>query len=299
MTGLWLAVMAMIAGTVGLLLMPLMRRPAAAPARAAFDAAVYRDQLDEVERDVERGLLTFEQADAARTEIQRRLLAAADEAEKTAPAGTAPGRWRMIAAAVAVPVGGLALYLHLGSPEAPDRPLAARPKPAVQATHAGGAGQADMGGMVERLAERLKEDPEDAEGWLMLGRSYRVMERFDGAAEAYGRAVQLGRRGAPILIAYGEVMALAAGGKVAGKPRAVFEEALEKAPNDPRPRFYIAVAQTQEGDLKGALQSWVDLAALSPPDAPWLADVRGRIKKLSEELKVDPATVKPTVSRPE
>ena len=293
MTGLWLAIMAIIAGTMGLLLMPLWRRPAAAPARGDFDAAVYRDQLGEVERDLERGALSAEQAQAARTEIQRRLLATADEAGHGATEPARPA-WPLVAMAVLAAAGGLALYLHLGSPDAPGQPLAERPREAPQAQD-----QAPrVGAMVEALATRLAEDPDDLDGWLMLGRSYRVIERYGEAAEAFQRALKLGSRRPEILIAYGEAVVLAAEGAITEPARAVFEEALGKSPTDPRPRFYIAIGQTQQGDLAAALQTWVDLEAMSPDDAPWLADVRSRIRLLAEELGVDAASVKPTVSPP-
>ena len=293
MTGLWISVAVMIAGALAALVMPFVRHPKAAPARAEFDAAVYRDQIREVDRDVERGLLGLEQAEAARTEIQRRLLTAAmeDEAPTAAPGS---GQWLLGALAVAVPASALALYLHLGSPTAPDQPMAGRPAPAAQAATAGGEEAPDVSGMIDRLAERLAEDPEDLDGWRMLGRSYRVMDRYAESADAYLRAVELSERRGDTLIDYGEALALVAEGHVAGPARTVFEEALGKVPDDPRPRFYIAIAQTQEGDLDGALQSWVDLEAVSPPDAPWLADVRTRMKILGEKLKIDPATIKPT-----
>ncbi len=292
MTGLWIAIAVMLAGTLAALVVPFVRRPRSASARGEFDAAVYRDQIREVDRDAEGGLLDGEQAEAARVEIQRRLLAAAGESESAPTAAPGSGQWLLGAMAVAVPAGAIALYLHLGSPTVPDQPLAGRPAAAV---HGGGDEAADTASMIERLAERLAEKPDDLDGWRMLGRSYRAVDRFAESVEAYRRAVELSGRRGDVLIDYGESLALAARGRVAGTARAVFDEALDKVPDDPRPRFYIAIAQTQEGDLDGALQSWVDLKAMSPPDAPWLADVRARIKVLGEELKIDPATIKPTL----
>jgi cytochrome c-type biogenesis protein CcmH len=301
MTGLWIAVAVMIAGTLGAVLLPFVRQPKPAPARAEFDAAVYRDQIREVDRDAERGLLGEERAEAARTEIQRRLLAAAGEGESGPTAAPGSGQWLLGALAVAVPAGAIALYLHLGSPTAPDQPLAARPaavaqsnQQSAQAAEGSGEEAPDVGGMIERLAERLAEDPEDLDGWRMLGRSYRVIDRYAESADAYLRAVELSKRRGDTLIDYGEALALLAEGHVAGPARAIFEEALGMVPDDPRPRFYIAIAQTQEGDLDGALKSWIELEAVSPPDAPWLADIRARIKVLGEKLGIDPTTIKPT-----
>ena len=290
MTGLWLAVALLTAFVVGLLVMPLLRPGGAAPRRNEYDLAVYRDQLTEVERDAERGLLGGEQAAAARTEIQRRMLVAA-EAETGDPAPPArDGRAAALALVVVVSVGALGVYLHLGSPELPGQPLAER----RDALHAAAGQRADMERLITRLADKMKQSPDDLEGWILLARSYRSQNRFSDAAEAFRRAVDLSDRRADVLAAYGEARVLARNGTVGPEDHAIFKEILAKDPREPRARFYIGAFQAQQGDLKGALQSWIDLLAVSPADAPWLEEVRGQVRNAEQQLGLEAGSTEPS-----
>ena len=235
------------------------------PARAEFDLSVYRDQLAEVDRDRERGLLDTEQAAAARIEVERRMLATAGDRTPEPPAPRQ--RWSRPAAAVLVavlvPAAAFGLYLVLGAPAVPDRPWAERETPGQTA-----AGIATMETAVARLAERLQADPNDADGWILLGRSYVTMERYPEAAEAFRRALALNDADPDLAAAYGEVLVATAGGHVTPEARRAFEDALGAAPDNPKARYYLALDKAQQGDLDGALQGWVDLAKNSPPDAP-------------------------------
>jgi len=250
--------------------------------------------LAEVERDAERGLLGGEQAAASRTEIQRRMLAAA-EPESGAAASPALGGWvTALSLVVAVSVGAVGLYQYLGSPDLPGQPLAER-RDALQAV---AESQAEMERLVDRLAEKMQETPGNIEGWMLLGRSYRSQNRFSDAAEAFRRAVDLSDRPADLLAAYGEARVLARDGTVEPDDRAIFEEILAKDPREPRARFYIGAFQAQQGDLAGALQSWVDLLAVSPADAPWLDEVRGRVANAERQLGLEAGGVKPSAAAP-
>ena len=292
MSALGLAMAVMTAVAVAALVWPLARRRAAEPARAEHDLMVYRDQLDEVERDTERGLLTGEQASAAKIEIQRRILAAAADGadEETSAADGRDGPWAVAVVAAMVPAGAFALYLHLGSPGMVDQPYADRPAQESPAED----GAPDVSQMVERLARRLEENPDDLKGWLFLGRSYMVQERFDDAVQALANASRLGDRRPDIVANYGEALVAAAEGIVTPAARDQFQSSFEGDPLNPKARYYLALALAQEGRMDEALRAWVDLAAVSPPDAAWRAAVLQQIERAAAELGVDPATVKPS-----
>ena len=291
MSALGLAMAVMTAVAVAALVWPLARRRAPGPRRAEHALEVYRDQLDEVERDTERGLLTAEQASAARVEIQRRMLAAADGADEgTSPADGRDGPWVVAVVAALVPAGAIALYLHLGAPGMPDQPPAGRLAEETSAED----GAPDVEGMVERLAQRTEENPDDLKGWLLLGRSYMVQERFDDAVGALGNASLLAGNRPDISANYGEALVAAADGIVTPAARVQFQSSFESDPLNPKARYYLGLALAQEGRLGEALQAWVDLAAVSPPDAEWRAAVLQQIERAAAELGVDPAALKPS-----
>ena len=291
MIALWIAV-AGIAVVLSLLLLLALRPGRARGDRASYDLRVYRDQLDEVGRDRDRGVIGEEQAAAATAEIQRRILALAD-GRQAAPGAASPGqRATVIAVALAAPLAAVALYMHLGSPTVPDRPLAARPQmpTAAQAVEH----SQEMTDMVEKLAARLKQSPADAGGWLLLARSYVTLDRYQDAADAFRAALQYGERLPDIVAAYGEARVMASGGKVDDETLAMFDEVMDKTEVDPRAWFYGALGRAQRGNLPEAMQLWYDLAVVSAADAPWLPDLEERINGIATELKIDPNTLKPS-----
>lgn len=294
MMGLWIAVAGLTAVALGLLLVPLARRqPAALPGRAEFDLTVYRDQLREVDQDLERGLLGAGQAAAARTEIQRRILATTDGGTETptedsgGAAGMA-GNWPLMALiAVLVPAGAVTFYLAIGTPGAPDQPLAER----AAARHSEVASGEQM---VARLAERLVNEPDNLDGWMLLGRSYLTMGRYDDAVGAFSRALEISGNRPDVAATYGESLVAAADTLVTPEAREVFLAVLQDDPVNPTARFFLGLERSQQGDVEGALQAWVDLAALSPADAPWLPALGQRIEDAARQIGVDPQTLEPT-----
>ena len=163
-----------------------LARPAAASgSRAAYDLEVYRDQLKELERERENGLISVTQADAARAEIGRRMLALDSAAAKTADASPAVGgRTRIVAVllALVIPVGALAVYLPLGHPDEPAQPLASRVLPRNDGV------PAEVLAAVDKLKQSLAEQPDSIDGWILLGRTYTRMNRYEEAADAFRHA---------------------------------------------------------------------------------------------------------------
>ncbi|MCB2106283.1 MAG: c-type cytochrome biogenesis protein CcmI [Rhodobacteraceae bacterium] len=253
------------------------------------DMAVFKDQLAEVEREVARGTLNETEAEAAKIEIQRRLLAASKRsAIKEHADGPGLRAGTTAALAVVVPFTALGIYFALGSPTLPDAPAAAR-----IATADGEHGDTEMTAMVAKLAERMQQNPDDAEGWALLGRSYRQLEQYSKARDAYRRVIDLGVRSADILSDYGEMVTATSNGEVTDAALDAFFAALNTDRDEPRARFYIGMAAAQHGDARQAIAIWRDLTASAPQDAPWLEMVRNQMFEVAQATAIMPMTVEP------
>lgn len=288
----WLAIIAMALVAGAALLFPLLRTRAKHDRRADYDLEVYRDQLAELERDLARGVIGEDEAKAARAEIGRRMLAVSqDQSGPSAAPAPSPARPLAIAVAAAVPALAVALYLGLGSPQIPSLPLSAR-----NATEGASAQAArdELARRVANLAQRLQTNTEDLRGWLLLARSLDQLDRNSEAVTAWRQVMRLSGDSAEHSGEYGEALVRAADGVVTPDARAAFERVLAADPLDARARFYVGLAQAQSGDSRAALQSWTDLVAIAPPDAPYLSTVRERIRRTAGEAHIDPDTIKPS-----
>lgn len=246
-----------------------------------MSSAIYRAQLAELRQETEAGEITAADAEEARREIARRLLAA-DAAEK---AETPKGMKREVAIGLGltliVPVAALALYVALGRPDLPGQPLAERDMEAAMRA-------APLDEVAESLFQRLAMDPGHAEGWLLLARTYMRLERYDEAASAYGRAIDLMGTSADagLFSAYGEALTLAAGGRVTEAAGQAFQAALRLDPKDPPARFYLALRKSQGGDTAGALDDLKALLADTPEDAPQRPIIAAKIAELEGSADV-------------
>src|SRR6266513_2927821 len=203
-----------------LFIVPPLARRVARPSetRDAVNAAVYRDQLRELETDLRAGTLAPDQYEKARLEIEARLIA--DVGTGDASAETPRGaRGAALALGLAVPICALAVYLSVGNPSAVSSQAAGGANP-----HGITVAQFEAG--VARLAARLKDNPEDAEGWMMLGRSYAVLGRFGEASEAYAKAAARMPRDAQLLADYADALAMAQGRTLQGEPEKIILRAL-------------------------------------------------------------------------
>jgi cytochrome c-type biogenesis protein CcmH len=277
---------------VGLLLLPLLARQHKPRSREAYNLAVYRDQLAEIERDLARGLLTTEQAEAARTEIGRRILAL-DDGETLPAVGPKP-LMAAIVAILAMPIAALLIYAGLGSPGLPDQPFAEGANGGTR-TAAADAATMSMQEALAKLRVHLKTHPDDLTGWLLLARSEVGLGRYREGAEAYARAVELSSDRPDIAADWGEAQVMAEGSVT---PEAVkaFEAGLKDAASAPKSRYYLALAKLEQGNPRGALQDWADLAADSPPDAEWQKLLHQRIAEVAKAEGIDPASVMPSAA---
>ena len=288
---LWALIAAMTAAVLALLLPPLLRRPTGIRDRAAFDMEVYRDQNAEIGRDLERGLITEREAVDARAEIGRRLLTAdrhmsqqtAGEGDGAAPADAGRAGPTVAAIAVLVPVAAVALYLAIGSPWL------------TQSTPGGGtiAERSDepdgarMAALVEALGRRLKDRPDDADGWALYAGSLAGLGRTGAALDAFRRAVALDPKNTELLSRFAEIQILAASGTVTPEARRTLNAVLALDRDEPRARYYVGLAEQQAGRLRQALELWLALEAESPPDAPWRTLLARRVERLAKQFGID------------
>ena len=147
--------------------------------------------------------------------------------------------------------------------------------------------QQDINQMIAGLEAKLKENPDDAESWRMLGLAFFEVQRFAESATAYKRAVALTPTKADAWSNLGEALVMAGTGNVPADAKAAFTTALARNPKDVRSRYFLAVAKDIAGDHSGAINDWIALLKDSPPDAPWQADVRSLIAEVAAKQKID------------
>jgi cytochrome c-type biogenesis protein CcmH len=275
----WLAALLMTAAVLAALLAPLLRRgPGDAAAQGlAHDLAVYRDQLAELSRDETLGRIATAEGEAARNEIMRRTLEAESRQQQAAApavAGAESRRRLAVASAVVLPVAAVLVYATMGRPDLPASPAASRLARAVET--------GDFPAMVAQVEQHLAKHPNDGEGWLVIAPAYRRLGRPDDAADAYAQAIRLGK-GSPALIAdYGEALMLANGGLISAEARQAFAEALKQDAGSAKARFYLNLADGQEGKREQALKGFRDMLASAPEEAPWRQAVEAQIAELEQ-----------------
>ncbi len=295
---LWLIFGGLAVFAAVFLLFGFFRRPGVRPARAEHDLEVYRAQLGELERERAAALISDSEAEAAKIEIQRRILAAD---HGPAAGSAAPRPWLGVgipfAVAVFVPMAAFGLYFMLGNPEVPSVPFAERPPQGAGATQpqneSGQAALPNVETMIARVRERLADNPDDLTGWTILGRSLASLGRYPEAMEAFDQAIRLSDADAELYGAKAETMIAAAQGSVTPEARAVLMQALNLDPGNVRTRFYMAAAKQQAGNTRAALDDLLALLGDAPADASWYGTVHQRAANLATELGLDPGAVLP------
>lgn len=259
---LFLILALMTAAAIFAVLWPLSRRPSAAT--TGYDVAVYRDQLDEVERDRKAGLIPDSEAEAARLEISRRLLGAA-EADVKPAADTAGSLWRRRTAAlialIAVPVLAAALYINWGSPTLPGAPLAGRLQVPPE--------QRSIESMVAQVEAHLEQNPDDGRGWDVVAPVYMRMGRFNDAVRARANALRLLGATADREADLGEAMVAAGNSIVTADAKTSFERALKIDPNHLKAQYFIGLAAEQDGRPAEAARIWRAMLERAPANAPF------------------------------
>jgi len=262
---LWFVFALMTAAAIFAVLWPLSKR---GTVRGGSEVVVYRDQLDEIERDRAAGLIGEAEADAARIEVSRRLLAAVDDRAPIAEAKPSLWRRRMTALAglLMLPAGATALYLALGSPQLPGEPLAARLKDVHQ--------NDSIAKMISQVEAHLEQSPDDVRGWQVIAPIYMRLGRFDSAVAAQRKLIALQGENADHDADLGEALTAAANGVVTEDAKAAFQRAAKLDADQVKAQFFLGMAAQQDGNKKEAAAIWSALLTKAPPDAPWAQTVR-------------------------
>ena len=288
----WLVLAGLTAIVLFVLLRPLMAAGMESRAAESFDAAVYRDQLKEIESDRARGLIGDREVEAARIEIARRLLAADEKARGADRAKTSGGTAKaaILIVGVALPLLSLGLYLTYGSPRLPDQPLAARLEDP--------ASDQNVEALVAKVEARLRQNPEEGEGWEAIAPVYLRWGRYIEAAEAYARAIRLLGPSAKRLSGEGQALVLANDGLVTPEARKSLEEALKHDATLIEPRILLAIAKEQDGQFKAAAEDWRGLLATAKGDEPWRAMVEKRMQAAEAHLAGTPPATEQAAQTP-
>jgi len=257
---LWFVFALMTVAAIFAVLWPLSR--SAAPKPGGSEAVVYKDQLAEIDRDVAAGQIGASEAEAARIEISRRLLAAVDgERDLPAQSDLKLRRSSAILALVGLPIAAVAFYLPLGSPQLGDFPLAAR-------TRAADANQ-PLENLVAQVEAHLEKNPADGRGWNVLAPVLARLGRYDDAVRAFRNAIAYNGDSAERRSDLGEALVGSAGGVVTAEAKGEFERAVAQNAEDPKANYFLGLAAEQDGRNTDAAAIWHGMLAKAPPDAPW------------------------------
>jgi cytochrome c-type biogenesis protein CcmH len=249
LTVFWAGTAVLVALALAFVLRPLLSaRNASSAGRLRANVDIYRDQLRELDADLASGMLAPEQHAQARKELEARLLEDTTDQE-SARAQVKPARYTACALSVLLPLGALCVYLLVGAPAVLDPRILA----AADAEHT--IDRAQLEAMVDKLAARLKEEPENGEGWLMLARSYRHFQRYEDAARAYGNAVSRLPPDAGLLADYADVLA-AAQGRLTGEPEELIAKAIDLDPKNLKALALAGSAAFEQKRYAQAAASW-------------------------------------------
>ncbi len=300
---LWAGFALLTAVTAGLLLYPLWN-PSRRQRRAAYDIEVYKAQLREVDAEAARGGLAADDAVAARLEIERRLLRVDNGPEAEFQSGDGlktdgslmnfeTGARRLLIPLIIAGVlfGAFLMYGRLGSPRMPDMPLEGRELTAEEITPENVVSELTV--LADKLAARMKSDPNDGDGWRLLGRTNQELGRYAAAAAAYARAAEVFPDEADLQAYEGENLVFQAEGTVTPRALRAFKAALRLDPEIPAARYYVGLAYFQAGELQQAYDRWLELGQTSAPEAPWLADLQQDIDRAASAIGITAARITP------
>lgn len=290
----WTLAAFMLALALAVLLPVLLRSSdkLTAPANTdpkATNLQLARERLAELESERQRGNLNATEFEQARLDLEAMLLNDVNTAPNTTPTTTSAAsgsagknnRWLAISLFLLVPAFTIALYFKIGSPDAVDGSLAAR---APMAAGQMDGQQPSIEAMVEKLAARMQQDPDNGEGWFMLGRSYMALQRYPEAAAAFKELHRLAGDEPQVLVIYADALAMVNGGRMSGQPEQLIQRALEIEPENKTALWLAGIARAEQGDHQTAIQHWQRLSSLIQDDPDTLAEIQTLIQRSKQQL---------------
>ncbi|MGB5834386.1 MAG: c-type cytochrome biogenesis protein CcmI, partial [Thiohalocapsa sp.] len=296
MTIFWI----LVAGLAGLALLFVLAPLLSSTAEAHQDDDVdldqvnlglFKQQLAELDADLSAGKLDRNQYDSARQDLEREVLNDLDtnNAQQRSGFSLPSTGLTALALVVAVPASTLALYLALGSQDMIP-PMGAAGQVAAAQSHNGAAdGMPSLDVLVIQLEERLQQTPDDAEGWIMLGRTYFAMQDAEKAETALARAYALMPKDSQVLLAYAEALAANNDNSLEGQPSALIAEALELDPDDVTARWLSGMAAFQRGQFTAAAVAWKRVLSAIDPESEDAAELRRLIDNTEQRAGVPSA----------
>ena len=285
MTLFWLICAAFVAIALAFVVPPLLAsvRRESGDENDEANVEVYRDQLSELEADLQNGIISAEQYQQDRDEIERRLLndVVAVSREQPKPIAARPAaRGLVYAIALALPVIALVFYLRIGTPAAiTGMTVSPVTPPATNARQDAPRSQADIEANVASLAKRMEQNPGDAAGWAMLGRSYLSLEKYNEAANAYEKVTALKPKDADALADYAFAVGMANGKSLLGRPAELIKKVLEIDPENPKGLELAGSAAYEAKNYNGAIAYWQKLLEKSPKDSELAQALTERIEQ--------------------
>ncbi len=279
----WIVAVLLLTAALLFLVPPLVQKTQGkdALARDELNATIFKDQLDELERDLVAGIVTREQYDTARHDLERGFLQEAESGEEKeqSQVDRVVGRAAAVVIAVLVPILAVILYNFLGAGEQGLHPEDAKPQ--VQAEgHEGTLEQ-----QVRKLQDHLQTNPDDAEGWMMLGRSYYFLEQYGPASESLGRASSLQQdSNAELLADYADALAMANGRSMVGRPYELVKMALAIDPGNQKALWLGGTASYQAQDFETTLDYWKRLLQLFPKGSENYVQMQRNIAEMQQRL---------------
>jgi cytochrome c-type biogenesis protein CcmH len=303
MIGFWFIAVIFIVIALAFLLPPLLKkRPQDTKIvdRKELTINVYKDQFEELENDLKNEVISQEQYDSAKADIERNLLVDIKRIEESAEKdGSSPAplsvKISTIAIILLIPVLSISLYGEWGAGEPGLNPDAAQPQVSTPEHQ-----QQTINNMVAQLEQRLKDEPNDPEGWFMLARSYKFLKRYDDAIKVFEKVMKMGGDQVPdVLAAYADTIAMASGRQITQEAIDLLEKAIEIDPNHVQGLWLIGTAAYQQQEFKSALGFWERLYKVLPPGSNEANQIAANIGEVRERLGMSPMTaMAPTMAPP-